>query len=225
MYAVGHMRREDVILSLTAALELTLERGWQGLACVLFFSIMLFPLPDVAQAQAFGSAEECQTYTGDAHISCLYAYIERQQKRLSEIEAQVGSPGQQFVPQETMFRDIPAPVPASAAGQRYMDPALAPGFAYAGYGYPGIPYWYPPYGAGFGLSAFPGLGISIGVGGPGYYVRPFNRPRYLYRSPGFYRPRFSFGPRLYRSHVYPGSRFYSGSRFHSGYRSFGRHHR
>ena len=74
-------------------------------------------------------------------------------------------------------------------------------------GYPGVPYGYPAYGAGLGLSLlYPALGLSFGFGGP-RLLRPFHFFPAVHLSVArFYRPRFSYGPRIYA--LCP--RFYSG---------------
>lgn len=217
----------------TTVPENSLSRDWQEPARVLFLCSTLLCVSIPVQAQAFGSPGECDAYTGDAHVQCLYTYIEMQQKRLTQIEeaihGQMGDGDQIYQPVDrraALPQEIPQSVADPAAPATYTYPPVAPGYAYAGYGYPGVPYGYPAYGAGLGLSLYPGLGLSFGFGGPGYYGRPFFAPRYIYRSPGFYRPRFSYGPRIYAGpRFYSGPRYYSGPRFHSGSRSFGRHHR
>ena len=206
------------------------SRRWHRLAVAIVAGSLL-TATGVLQAQGFGSPDECQSYTGDAHVKCLYAYIEAQQKRLAQIEGtihrQMGDVDrmmtQQSDPQVAQPPDIPQSVVDPTQAPVYSYPPVAPGYAYAGYGYPGVPYGYPAYGAAFGLSVYPGLGLSLGFGGPGYYGRPFFAPRYIYRAPGFFRPRFSYGPRIYAGpRFYPGPRYYSGPRSF-GHRSFGRH--
>ena len=205
------------------------SRRWHRLALFIVIGNLL-AISGTAQARGFGSPDECQAYSGDAHVKCLYAYIEAQQKRLAQIEDAIhGQSGDvdQLRPQVDRQAALPQEIPQSVTGltqaSAYSYPSVAPGYAYAGYGYRGVPYGYPAYGAAFGLSLYPGLGLSLGFGGPGYYGRPFFAPRYIYRSPGFFRPRFSYGPRI---HV--GPRFYPGPRYYSrprsfGHRSFGHH--
>ena len=198
------------------------SRRWHRLAIVLIAGSLL-SVTGTVHAQGFGSPVECQAYTGDAHVKCLYAYIEAQQKRLTQIDEAIhGQMGdldqmrQQVDRQAALPQEIPQSVIDSTQVPAYSYPSVAPGYAYAGYGYPGVPYGYPAYGGAFGLSLYPGLGLSLGFGGPGYYGRTFVAPRYIYRSPGFYRPRFSYGPRSYG-----GPRFYPGPRNFSSPRSFG----
>ena len=186
------------------------------LASVLLCGSLL-GITGAIQAHGFGSPDECQAYTGDAHVRCLYAYIELQQKKLSQIEeaihgqiVDVDQMRQQVDRQAALPQEIPQSVTDPTQSQAYSYPPVAPGYAYAGYGYPGVPYGYPAYGAGFGLSLYPGLGLSLGFGVPDYYGRPFYAPRFIYRPHGFYGPRFSYG-----------NRFYSGPRFYAGPRSFG----
>ena len=191
----------------------------------------VFGFTGYGQALGYAPPDDCQAYRVEAHVQCLYAYIELQQKRLSQIEEalhgqtdirdRITAPAEQ---PRASNGETTTPVPMPLADQVYTYPTVTPGYAYAGYGYPGVPYGYPAYGAGFGLSLYPGLGLSLGFGLPGYYGRPFFAPRYIYRSPGFFRPRVFYGPLLYG-----GSRFYGGPRFYSGPRSFGSrsfgHHR
>ena len=201
-----------------ATLETCASQGRRCLASAILCGILLGAAGH-AQAQGFGSPDECQAYRGEDHVNCLYAYIGLQQKRLAQIEEaihrQTGVMDQMqqqaVVPQEIRQTDTdPLAAPA------YTYPPVAPGYAYAGYGYPGVPYGYPAYGAGRGLSVYPGLGLSLAFGGPGLYSRPFYTPWYIYRPHGFYGPRFSYGNRFYS-----GSRFHPGPRLYSGPRSFG----
>ena len=209
------------------------------LVSLLFLFIGSFFILDLsAEAQEQGSPRACQAYSGDAHIQCLHIYIEMQEKRIAQMEgalhggasrsgivdAPPDEPG--TLPQDSQPASLPP------AGPSYLYPAVAPGYAYAGYGYAGVPYAYPAYGGAFGLSLYPGLGLTLGFGGPGYYGRPFYSPRYIYGGPGFYRPGF-YRPRFYGPRIYGGGRFYSGPRSFGprsfsrpyGSRSFGRGHR
>lgn len=205
------------------------SRRWHRLAVVIIVGSLL-TVTGTVHAQGFGSPGECQAYTGDAHVKCLYAYIEAQQRRLAQIEeaihgqmGDVDQLGQQVDRQAALPQEIPQSVTDPTQSSAYSYPPVAPGYAYAGYGYPGVPYGYPAYGAAFGLSLYPGLGLSLGFGGPGYYGRPLFAPRYIYRLPGFFRPRFSYGPRIYAGpRIYPGPGYYSGPRSF-GHRSFGHH--
>ena len=200
------------------------------ISVLLCGSLLAFSV--TAHAQGVGSPDACQAYSGEAHVQCLHIYIEMQEKRIAQMEEaqhrQVGRVDHGEVLTDDMRaapRDSQPPLTIPPADPVYLYPPVAPGYAYAGYGYPGVPFAYPAYGAAFGLSLFPGLGLSLGFGGPGYYGRPFYSLRYMYRSPGFFRPRFSYGPRIYSGpRFYPGPGYYSGP--HSfGHRSFGHHHR
>ncbi len=113
----------------TATPGITLSRGWRGLAGVLLLCEALLSAPDHAQAQGFGSPDECQAYTGDAHVQCLYAYIEMQQKRLAQIDEAIhGQLGdmeqrrQQIDRQATPPQEIPQSVSDRAASQAYSYP-------------------------------------------------------------------------------------------------------
>lgn len=204
----------------------------------LLFIGSFFDLNVSADAQEQGSPNACQAYSGDAHVQCLHIYIEMQEKRIAQMEESLhGRAGRSGIvdlppdeprtlPQDSQPVSLPPP-----ANPAYLYPPVAPGYAYAGYGYPGVPYAYPAYGGAFGLSLYPGLGLTLGFGGPGY-ARPFYSPRYIYGGPGFYRPGF-YRPRFYGPRIYGGPRFYSGPRSFGprsfsrpyGSRSFGRGHR
>lgn len=204
----------------------------------LLFSGSLLSLALSAPAQALESPPACQEYTGEAHIQCLHIYIEMQEKRIAQMEGALhGNPGsggniaQRLDELPTVPQGSQPPISRPSADPVYLYPSTAPGYAYAGYGYPGVPYTYPAYGAAFGLSLYPGVGLSLGFGGPGYYGRPFFAPRYIY-GPGFFRPGF-YRPRFYGPRIYGGPRLYSSPRFFGprsfsrpyGFRSFGRGHR
>ncbi|MBA2485274.1 MAG: hypothetical protein H0X47_13790 [Nitrospirales bacterium] len=192
--------------------------SWHRLAGILLCGSFLTATGHV-QAQGFGSPDECRDYRGDAHVTCLYAYIEMQQNKLAQIEDAIHrrtDTEEETRQQAAIIEETFPPVTKPTQQPGYVYPPVAPGYAYAGYGYPGVPYGYPAYGTGLGLSLYPGLGLSLGFGGPGYYGRPFYAPRYIYRTPGFYGPRFSYGHRFYS-----GPRFQPGPRFYSSPRSFG----
>ena len=139
-----------------------------------------------ADAAGFKPPEECQAYTGEAHLNCLYAYIELQQSQLGRIEeelkaqkhklgqlsdqverrASVSEPVEKAapIPPEPVYVPVPTPVPQA--------------------------YVYPPY------YAYPPIGFGLYLGAPrfyGFYGSGF------YGS-GFYGPRFGpryFGPRSF----------------------------
>ena len=45
--------------------------------------------PDFVQSAGFKSPEECLAYTGDAHLNCVYAYIEIQKEKISKLEEEL----------------------------------------------------------------------------------------------------------------------------------------
>ena len=51
----------------------------------------VFFSPIEVQAGGFKSPEECLAYTGEAHINCLYAYIEIQQGKISRLQEEVNA--------------------------------------------------------------------------------------------------------------------------------------
>jgi hypothetical protein len=145
------------------------------------------PPPATAAAPSFLSPYECRAYTGDAHLNCLYAYIEIQRSKESrvqeELRAQKESLGQirdQVDRQQRLQEQPSSPPPATAYVAPPIYPPIYPGY---GYGYPGYGY------LGLGYST-PGLSLFFGT--PGFYGRPFYGPR-------FYGPRF-YGPRFFGRH-------------------------
>jgi hypothetical protein len=157
----------------------------KSLMTVLSFLIFLASgvtlAPGFAQAAGFKPPEECLAYTGDAHLNCLYAYIELQKNQLGRIEdelkAQRGKLGELSDKVESRASsstiEKAAPVPA--------DPIYVP-----------VPtpapqaYYYPPY------YAYPPVGFGLYLGAPfyGYYGPRFYGPRY-------FGPRYFGGPRFY----------------------------
>jgi len=107
----------------------------------------------------FKSPEECLAYSGDAHLNCLYAYIEIQQDTISKLEEKVRS--QQKTAQELQDRvklqDLWAQVLDRKVEDR-KDKSREHQFQwrrpYAGFYYRfGGPYYYDPYfGPPFGYS-------------------------------------------------------------------------
>ena len=129
-----------------------------------------------ASASRFRSPQECQAYTGDAHLNCLYAYIEMQQSKTGRIEeelkTQKGMLGQ-------LREQIDRQAAASSDVQRRLDEGqttIPPPPVYV------QPPVYPGYFPGY---YYPSPGLSLFFGGPRYY----------YGYP-FYGPRF-YGPRFY----------------------------
>jgi hypothetical protein len=133
----------------------------------------------IVHAGGFRSPEECQAYTGEAHLNCLYAYIEIQQSKIGKVEeelkAQKGMLGQlsdQVTRQSSISEELQRRLSQSGAGAppaqppAYVAPPLYPGYIYG-------PGYYPP------------PGLSFYLGGPGYYY-----------GLGYYGPRF-FGPHFF----------------------------
>jgi hypothetical protein len=142
-------------------------------------------------AAGFKSPEECTAYTGDAHLNCLYAYIELQKDKLTkfddELKAQKGSLGQlrdQVDRQAAVTNDLQRGMTQQSAA--VAPPLPAPIYTYppvAAYGYPyaypyGYPYGYPPAAGYFGYGRG---GFSIGIGSPYYYG-----PGFYFYGRGFY---------------------------------------
>ena len=56
----------------------------------LFFLIAYFIIASTpAVAKGFQSPEECLAYSGEAHLNCLYAYIEVQQDTIVKLESKL----------------------------------------------------------------------------------------------------------------------------------------
>lgn len=74
---------------------MSLSRGTEaitlhGLPVLLFAGILAAIAPcDHVQAGGFRSPEECLAYTGDAHLNCLYAYIEIQRDKIAKLEEEL----------------------------------------------------------------------------------------------------------------------------------------
>jgi hypothetical protein len=139
--------------------------------------------PATAATPSFLSPYECRAYTGDAHLNCLYAYIEIQRSKegrvQEELRAQKESLGQirdQVDRQQRLQEQSSSPPPATAYVAPPIYPPIYPGY---GYGYPGYGY------LGLGYST---PGLSLFFGSPGFYGRPFYGPRYY--GPRLYGPRF-----------------------------------
>jgi hypothetical protein len=110
----------------------------------------------------FKSPEECLAYSGDAHLNCLYAYIEIQQVKISKLEKSLQD--QQKTTQELQGKVKQKDLRAQALERKIEDrkdesrahqfPSRRP---YAGFYYRfGSPYYYDPY---FG----PPFGYSYGL--------------------------------------------------------------
>ena len=147
--------------------------------------------PAAAAAPSFLSPYECRAYAGDAHLNCLYAYIEIQRDKAAKVQddlrAQRESLGQlrEQVDRQQRLQEQAAssPPPVTTYVTPPLYPPLYPGF---GYGYPGYGY------LGLGYST---PGLSLFFGSPGlYYGRPFYGPRFFGQR--FYGPRF-YGPRSF----------------------------
>jgi hypothetical protein len=145
------------------------------------------PPASTAEAPSFLSPYECRAYSGQAHLNCLYAYIEIQRNKegkvQQELQAQKESLGQlrDQVDRQQQLEQQPAsspPVTAVVPAPIY-PPIYGYGYGSPGYGYLGLGYSTP--------------GLSLFFGTPGlYYGRPFYGPRFF--GPRFYGPRF-YGPR------------------------------
>lgn len=113
-----------------------------------------------ANAAGFAAPEECRAYEGDAHLNCLYAYIEIQKEKLGGIERELQAQKEQLnrldakVDRQASAPAAPPPVQVPAPQSYAPVPVLPP----AGlYGYPPPGYWYPSPGVSlfFGVPRYP----------------------------------------------------------------------
>jgi hypothetical protein len=149
--------------------------------------------PPPATTPGFGSPFECRAYTGNAHLNCLYAYIDIQRSQAGkvdeELRAQKETLGQlrnQVDRQQSLQEQAASSPPPATA---YLAPPIYPGYGYPGFGYPGYGY------LGLGYST---PGLSLYLGSPGFlYGRSFYGPRFF--GPRFYGPRV-YGPRVGHRH-------------------------
>ena len=59
---------------------------WLGMTGLLFCLIGSITAPLEASSSGFKSPEECLAYSDDAHLNCLYAYIEIQRDKIIQLE-------------------------------------------------------------------------------------------------------------------------------------------
>ena len=119
-------------------------------------------LENPSWSAGFKSPEECLAYSGDAHLNCLYAYIEIQQDKISKLEKKLS--GQQNATQKIQGRLKQQAIRAQALERKIQDQNTQSGSyryqgirPYAGLYYRfGSPYYYDPY---FG----PPFGYSYGL--------------------------------------------------------------
>ena len=52
----------------------------------LALSLVMFPPNELSHATGFSSPKECESFVDEAHLSCLYSYIERQRRNNSAVE-------------------------------------------------------------------------------------------------------------------------------------------
>ena len=122
----------------------------------------LLLVPAQSFPAGFSSPEECLAYSGDAHLNCLYAYIEIQQEEISKLKKKLS--GQEIERQELQGKLKQQRVRAHALERKMADHEnqskkdqyrfIRP---YGGYYYwYGSPYYYDPYfGPPFGYPYWP----------------------------------------------------------------------
>jgi hypothetical protein len=154
---------------------------WGGPAAIVSFLLVIAVAisSGPAQAAGFKPPQECEAYTGEAHLNCLYAYIELQQSQLGRIEEDLKAQNRKLrdlsdkVESNTRAPGIEKAAPLPPDPVYVPVPSPVPSYAYPPY------YAYPPFGyyAPFGFSLFLG-------------------PRYGY-GPRYFGPRYYGGPRFY----------------------------
>ncbi|WP_447979487.1 hypothetical protein [Candidatus Nitrospira bockiana] len=60
-------------------------------AAAVAFAALAGGALSLADAGGFRSPEECLAYSGDAHLNCLYAYIEIQQGKLTKLQEELNT--------------------------------------------------------------------------------------------------------------------------------------
>ena len=63
---------------------------WVGLVLIVL-SLFLQTSSSSPQAAGFTSPKECQSFTGEAHLTCLYRYIDRQQQNSAAVESDLNA--------------------------------------------------------------------------------------------------------------------------------------
>ena len=145
-------------ISSAAALAPSVFGGLVMVMGVLAGTVLATP----SWSAGFKSPEECLAYSGDAHLNCLYAYIEIQQDKISKLERKLS--GQQNTTQELQGRLKQQAFRAQALEKKIQDRKTQSGGhrhqfirPYGGFYYRfGSPYYYDPY---FG----PPFGYSYGL--------------------------------------------------------------
>lgn len=64
---------------------------WTALA-LLTFCLFMHVSSNISQAAGFASPKECQSSTDEAHLNCLYSYIERQRQNNVAVERDLNAP-------------------------------------------------------------------------------------------------------------------------------------
>lgn len=136
-----------------------------SLACALF------PFPSLADTLQV--PWECSNYTGDAQTRCVNAFMEAQQKKISELEGKLQAQ-QSAVNQlkDQLDRQTTAATDLQRQLAERPTTSIVP-----------IPYSYPySYGYPLGL----GLGLGFHFGNSGMYASPFYRPYWGPRHYGYW---------------------------------------
>ena len=132
---------------------------------------VLFPFP--SRADTLQIPWECSNYTGDAQTRCVNAFIEAQQKKITELEGKlqdqegiVNRLKSQLDRQSTTTADLQRQL------AERLNTSIVP-----------IPYPYPySYGYPLGL----GLGLGLHFGNSGIYTSPLYRPYWGPRHYGYW---------------------------------------
>ena len=147
------------------------ERFSRALGLAGILGCALFPFPSIADTLQV--PWECSNYTGDAQTRCVNAFLEAQQKKISELEGKLQA---QEVTVSQLKSQLDRQSTATADLQRQLverpTTSIIP-----------IPYSYPySYGYPLGLA----LGLGLHFGSSGVYGSPFYRPFWGPRHYGYW---------------------------------------
>lgn len=90
---------------------------WAELAA-LIVCLSLSTIGGLSQAAGFSSPKECQSFEGDAHLTCLYAYIEQLQKNTSTVQSEMTANHDMVEQMRTQRTQVDQPSSIADEGQR-----------------------------------------------------------------------------------------------------------
>jgi hypothetical protein len=151
-------------------------RLFQVSLCIGSLAFGLFPFP--SRAETIQVPWECSNYTGDAQTRCVNAFMEAQQKKITELEgklqAQEGTVSQ-------LKSQLDRQTTATSNLQRQLAERPTTSMVPVPYSYP---YSYGPYSYGYPLGL--GLGFGLHFGSSGMYASPFYSPFWGHRRYGYW---------------------------------------